>query len=108
MAYDEGLAELLRADLAGLPVTEKKMFGGLCFMFDGNMLCGTHKYGAMFRVGKENYDAALAMPGVGPMAFTGRPMAGMVDVSDDGIADDAVRAKLTALALAFVKSLPAK
>ena len=55
MAYDEGLAELLRGDVAELgAIAEKKMFGGLCFMLNGNMLCGVHKGGAMFRVGKDN------------------------------------------------------
>ena len=66
MAYDEGLAELMRGDLAGVPgITEKKMFGGLCFLLDGNMLCGVHKGGGMFRVGKDNEAAALAGRGPG-------------------------------------------
>jgi len=42
MAYDEGHAEILRDHLASLPgVIEKRMFGGLCFMLNGNMLCGS-------------------------------------------------------------------
>ena len=109
MAYDDGLAALLRDDLANLTgITEKKMFGGLCFMLNGNMLCGVHKGGGMFRVGKQNHDTALAIPGAGPMAFTGRPMGGMVDVDDELMADDTRRARVMALAMNFVEPMPAK
>lgn len=108
MAYDQGLAELLRTDLEGERITEKKMFGGLCFMLEGHMLCGPHKAGVMFRVGKANRTAALALAGVGPMGFTGRTMTGIVDAQDEAMADDQTRAALLAMAIAFVKSLPAK
>jgi hypothetical protein len=109
MAYDEGLAELMRGDLAEEPgVTEKKMFGGLCFMLDGNMVCGVHKGGGMFRVGKDGDAVALGIEGVSPMAFTGRQMAGFVDVTDDCVCDDTRRARLMAMALGYVRALPAK
>jgi hypothetical protein len=108
MAYDEGLAHLMRDDLTSKSVTEKKMFGGLAFMLHGHMLCGIHKGGAMFRVGRPNEAEALAIPGVGPMMFTGKPMTGMVDCSDEACADDARRGRLMALSLGFVQSLPPK
>lgn len=108
MAYDEGLAELLRNALADQPVTEKKMFGGLCFLLHGNMICGVHKGGAMFRVGKPNDAAALALPGVQPMSFTGKPMAGFVDATDEATVDDTLRSQLIAMSVSFVKTLPAK
>lgn len=112
MAWDEGLAQLLRDDLAadtsGGTVTEKKMFGGLAFLLHGHMVCGIHKGGAMFRVGKPNEAAALAVPGAAPMLFTGKPMSGMVGCSDEACADDARRGTLMALALGFVKTLPPK
>jgi hypothetical protein len=109
MAYDEGLAEILRGDLADLHgIAEKRMFGGLVFMLDGNMLCGVHPDGAMYRVGKVNHADALAVPGAGPMAFTGRPMGGFIDAGDEAIDDDAHRAQLMRLALDFVRSLPPK
>ena len=73
MPYDEGLAELLRNNLADMPdIAEKRVFGGLCFMKDGHMLCGVHKGGGMFRVGKGRQTAALAVEGAAPLAFTGR------------------------------------
>lgn len=109
MAYDDGLAELLRSDLIDIDgISERKMFGGLCFMLNGNMLCGVHKNGGMFRVGKDNEARALDIPGAGPMQFTGRKMGGMIDVSDTLLADDTARAKCLELALDFVAPLPAK
>ena len=109
MAYDEGLAELLRSDLADQDgITEKKMFGGLCFLRYGHMVCGVHKGGAMYRVGKDNEADALQIEGAGPMTFTGRKMGGMIDVTDEGLADDAARGQWTALALGFVRTLPPK
>ncbi|NNE86786.1 MAG: hypothetical protein HKN27_01815 [Silicimonas sp.] len=107
MAYDEGLAELLRSDLADeTRVEEKHMFGGLCFMLNGHMLCGVHKGGGMFRVGKPRAKEALTIEGVSEMAFTGRKMGGLVDVTDDALSDDTRRGSLMALARANVHSLP--
>ncbi|MDJ1008682.1 MAG: TfoX/Sxy family protein [Paracoccaceae bacterium] len=109
MAYDEGLAALIRDDLAGLDgVTERKMFGGLCFQLHGHMVGGVHKGGGMMRVGKAREATARAIPGTGPMTFTGRPMAGMVDVSEEALADDTRRGQLLALALENARSLPPK
>ncbi len=109
MAYDEGLAELMRGELEDLPgLSEKKMFGGLCFLQFGNMICGVHSGGAMFRVGKPNEAEALALDGVGPMNFTGRKMGGMVDADDDAMADDDILRKLIALSTGFVATLPPK
>ena len=108
MAYDTGLAQILRDALDGTVTVEKKMMGGLCFMTSGHMVCGVHTHGAMFRVGKPNYDRALAIPGVRPMTFTGRPMSGFVDVSDETCADDTRRGQLLAMAQDFIRSLPPK
>jgi len=109
MAYDEGHAEILRDHLASLPgVIEKRMFGGLCFMLNGNMLCGVHKGGAMFRVGKDNEQAALAIEGTSPLSFTKKKMGGMLDVDEDLLENDDRRTQLMALALQFVGNLPAK
>ncbi|MCB1397234.1 MAG: TfoX/Sxy family protein [Rhodobacter sp.] len=109
MAYDPGLAELMREALADMPgITEKRMFGGLVFMLDGNMLCGVHKGGGMVRVGRDNIDAALQVAGTQPMDFTGRPMRGFVDVTDEAVADPNRLSALLQLARRFVDSLPAK
>lgn len=109
MAYDNGHAEILRdllADVEG--ITERKMFGGLCFMQNGNMLCGVHKDGGMFRVGKANEAAALEVNGVDPLSFTGRKMGGMVDISSDTLGDETALNELLKLADSFVGKMPAK
>lgn len=109
MAYDQGLAELMRAELADVEgVTEKNMFGGLCFLLHGNMVCGVHTGGGMARVGKHQEPAAIQIEGVAPLSFTGRKMGGMVDVSEATLADDALRTDVVAMALAYARSLPAK
>lgn len=109
MAYDEGHAQRMRDALARLDgVTEKSMFGGLCFMLNGHMVCGVHKQGGMARVGKENEASALKLDGVEPLSFTGRKMGGMVDLHADTIADDAVLSKVLKMAIDFVNTLPVK
>jgi TfoX/Sxy family transcriptional regulator of competence genes len=108
MAFDPGLAQLLRDDLAGEPVTETKMFGGLCFLTHGHMICGVHQGGTMYRVGRDSYATALARPGSQPVRMGDRVMAAMVQLSPEDSADDARRAALLSLALATVRALPPK
>ncbi|MXU66280.1 TfoX/Sxy family protein [Oceanomicrobium pacificus] len=109
MAYDEALAQNLREALDGHPgISEKKMFGGLCFLLRGNMLCGVHKDGGMARVGKANEAQALEIEGVSPLSFTGRPMGGMVDIDADLIADASRRGAVLDLCFDFVGGLPPK
>ncbi|WP_171173450.1 TfoX/Sxy family protein [Ruegeria sp. HKCCD8929] len=108
MAYSEHMAETMRADLGVEPgLSEKKMFGGLCFLLHGNMVCGVHKDGAMYRPGKEREAEALDA-GAQPLSFTGRPMGGMVEIDGGAFEDANLRAKLTALSLANAASLPPK
>lgn len=109
MAFDPGMADQMREDLGDLSgVTERKMFGGLCFQLHGHMVCGVHKDGAMFRVGKPAEPEALTVPGVAPLSFTGRKMGGMVEMSAEAFADDAARQRVIAMARAHAASLPPK
>ena len=79
MPHDPQLAERMRAALKARPgITEKKMFGGYCWMLDGNMLCGVEVGRFMFRVGKDLEAEALGRPGTQPMDITGRPMRGII------------------------------
>ena len=108
MPYSEQMAETMRADLGVEPgLSEKKMFGGLCFLLHGHMVCGVHKGGAMYRPGKPREAQALAA-GAEPLSFTGRPMGGMVELDESAFTDDATRATLTELSLANAASLPPK
>ena len=68
-------------------VVEKKMFGGYCWMLNGNMLCGVEVGRYMFRVGKDLEAEALARPGASPMDITGKPMRGFVWVDADSAID---------------------
>jgi len=107
MAYDEALADRVRALLPAEPVTERQMFGGLAFMLGGHMFCGIVKDALMVRLGPEAADRALDQPHVRPMDFTGRPMTGMVFVDPEGLDGDALRQWVDA-ALGFARSLPPK
>jgi hypothetical protein len=102
------MAETMRADLGFEPgLSEKKMFGGLCFLLHGHMVCGIMRAGAMYRPGKTQMDAALAL-GAEPLAFTGRKMGGLVELDHGDFTDDATRAALTELSLAHAAGLPPK
>ena len=106
MPHDPALADRLRAALgprAGL--VEKRMFGGVCWMLGGHMLCGVESDRFMFRVGREHEVEALARPGASPMDFTGRPMRGFVTVEGSKAHGDALRGWI-ALAERFVRTLP--
>jgi TfoX/Sxy family transcriptional regulator of competence genes len=108
MPYDIALAEAMRLALKRRRnVVEKKMFGGYCWMLNGNMLCGVEVGRYMFRVGKALEAEALSRPGARPMDITGKPMAGFVWVD----AKHAGASKLSTwieLAAKYVGSLPAK
>lgn len=108
MPFDPHLAEQLRAAFgrrAG--VTEKRMFGGICWMLRGNMICGVETERYMFRVGPALEAEALARPGARPMAFTGKPMRGFVWVDADAAIDAGLEGWI-ALAERFVGALPPK
>jgi hypothetical protein len=109
MAYDEALAARVRARLARAHrLSERRMFGGLCFLVNGHMCAGIVGDTLMLRVGPERYAEALAQPHAREMDFTGRPLKGMVYVDPPGIAGAAALGRWLALALAFVRSQPAK
>lgn len=104
------LAERIRAILGLRPdIAEKRMFGGVAFMLNGNMMVGPLKDGGLLaRCGKDNYAEALQRPGAGPMTFTGREMAGFVEVGGDGIETDEALADWIAYSESFVRTLPRK
>lgn len=108
MAIDQDLAERVRRVLCRTAaVREVKMFGGLCFMVNGNMVAGTSKRGLLVRVGKDRHAEALARPGARPMEMSGRPMEGYIFVDPPPRDDRALRDWLE-LATAFVTTLPPK
>jgi len=109
MAYDEQLAERLRTALAGREgLSERRMFGGLAFMLNGNMCCGLTADALMVRVGPDRFPEALDQPHARPMDFTGRPMKGMVYVDPAGYATDDDLAAWVGRGVAFAATLPPK
>ncbi len=109
MAYDEGLVERVREVLGDRPdIREKKMFGGLAFMVQGNMALGLMTDDLMVRVGTEQYEKALTMPHTRKMDLTGRPMKGFVIVELEGYEEDESVASWVKQGVAYARSLPAK
>jgi TfoX/Sxy family transcriptional regulator of competence genes len=109
MAYDEGLAERIREVLSDYPeMKEKKMFGGLTFMVQGNMACGLIKEDFMVRVGAAKYDETLRKPHTRKMEFTGKSMKGFIMVEAEGYEDDKALASWVKQGVDYARSLPAK
>ncbi|MEE9913527.1 MAG: TfoX/Sxy family protein [Deltaproteobacteria bacterium] len=109
MAYDAGLAERVRDILveeAGFE--EKKMFGGLCFLLFGNMVCGVIKDDLIVRVGADQYQAMLLVPHTRKFEITGRPLTGWVMVLARALDDDDELGEWLQRAVTFVRTLPPK
>jgi len=109
MAYSKSLAERMRGIVARRRgISEKKMFGGICFLLNGNMCVGVWKNSLIARLGQEQGDEALLEPHVKKMDITGKPMKGWVIVEPDGIEDDKQLSHWIELAITFVRTLPTK
>ena len=109
MVYDEALAARVRSALRNESgVVEKKMFGGVAFMLNGNMACGIIRDEIMVRVGPDNFEDALSRPHARPMDFTGRPMRSMVYVARPGFESDPDLAAWVESGASFARSLPPK
>src|SRR6187200_1547479 len=87
MAYNELMADRIRRIMDGRRVkyTEKKMFGGLCFMVDDKMLLGVEKARLMARIDPEDAPNALKMKGTMPMDFTGKVMKGFLFIDEKSV-----------------------
>jgi hypothetical protein len=108
MPFDLELVKAMRIALKRRRhIVERKMFGGYCWMLNGNMLCGVEVGRFMFRVGKAREVEALTRPGARPMDITGKPMSGFVWVSAEHAAGANLNAWIS-LATDYVRSLPPK
>lgn len=109
MAYDENLAARIRDELLGEPgVMEKKMFGGLAFLVNGNMsVSASGQGGIMLRCPPARTDEFVAR-GAERMVMRGKEMDGWIRVSEEAIADDAALATWVGVGLEYARSLPAK
>jgi TfoX/Sxy family transcriptional regulator of competence genes len=109
MACSETLAEPIRQCLARKKgIEEKKMFGGVGFLLNGNMLVGVWKDSLIVRLGIEKGGEALLEPHVKEFAITGRPMKGRVVVASEGVADNDQLNGWLQRAVQYVGKLPRK
>lgn len=109
MAFDSTLAARIRAILAGRKdIEERKMFGGVGFLLNGNMLVGVWKDSIIVRLGHDRYDDALVEQHVREFDITGKPMKGWIMVEPGGVKDDHQLKDWIGRATTFVKTLPKK
>lgn len=110
LAFDEQLAGRVRKRLgrrAGL--SEKRMFGGLAFLLNGNMCCGVHGQELIVRLDPAETDEALAEPHTRVFDLSGRPMkGGWILVKPTGLADDKALAKWVRVGVDYASALPKK
>jgi len=109
MACDEQLVERIRGVLGRTPmINEQRMFGGVCFTLNGNMVCGVVGTDIMVRVEPDRYQDALQKPHARVMDFTGMPMKGYVFVSGQGVTDDLALRNWIEFGVTYVGSLSVK
>ncbi|MBA4192625.1 MAG: RNA methyltransferase [Planctomycetaceae bacterium] len=109
MAFDESLAARIRDALTRRRnVEERKMFGGICFFLNGNLLVGVWKDSLIARLGPGEGEAALREPHAKVFDVTGRPMKNWVMVEPEGVEEDNQLREWIRRAEEFVGTLPAK
>jgi hypothetical protein len=109
MSFDERLAERIRDSLGRRKrLVEKKMFGGVAFLLNGNMCVGVHKNELIVRLPPEGTDTALAQPHTRRLDLTGRPLKGWILVEPAGLKTEAKLGKWIQVAAKYASSLPAK
>jgi TfoX/Sxy family transcriptional regulator of competence genes len=109
MAHSEGVDERIRDVVSGWQgMDSRKMFGGVCHLLNGNMLCGVYKDFLILRLGEKQAEEAGGLSCVRPFDITGRPMKGWVMVEGEGFASDDQLTAWLGKARAFVETLPPK
>lgn len=108
MAYNLQLAERIRSELNGTPFVEKKMFGGVGFLINGNLACGVNKEDMIVRVDPKRHPSLLKKPHVRPFDMSGRPMKGWLVVEADGVKTEKQLNRWIKEGVEFASSLPAK
>jgi TfoX/Sxy family transcriptional regulator of competence genes len=109
MAFSQSLADRVRQALRNdRRIGEKKMFGGIAFLFNGNMLVGVWEQSLVVRLGPDQATTALKQPHVQQFDVGGRPMKGWIMVEPDGLDSDQQLAHWIDKAVQFVETLPPK
>ena len=110
MAYDEQLAGRIRDLVEGEPrLTERKMFGGLAFLINGNMaVAASNEGGLLLRVDPEETEQHLAHPHTDPFVMRGREMKDWLRVIPEGLGTDIELQRWVHVGVTFARSLPPK
>lgn len=108
MAYNQNLVEQIRSESGERPIVEKKMFGKVGFLINGNLACGVHKQGLIVRVHPEKFERLLRKPGTRMFDITGRPMKGWIIVDPKGCQTAKQLAAWIREGIEFAGSLPPK
>jgi TfoX-like protein len=109
MAFSEDLAARIRRQLgkrAG--VVEKRIFGGLAFLVNGNMACGVHGQELIVRLDPLDTDRALQQKHTHIFDLSGRPMKGWILVRPAGLTRTDALAKWIKTGVTYAGSLPVK
>lgn len=110
MAYDEALADKVRTLMSGEPGrTEKRMFGGLAMLVNGNMAVAVRGPGGlMIRVDPAASDALLDEPGASIAVMQNRAMPGWIVVEPDAVAQPAALERWVKRGVEYARTLPPK
>jgi TfoX/Sxy family transcriptional regulator of competence genes len=110
MAYDEALANRIRELVTTEPgVTEKKMFGGLAFLINGNMsVSASGQGGLLLHVDLDETDKLLSKPHAHPFEMRGRVMQGWLRVDPDGVKTKGQLERWVSRGVDYARSLPGK
>lgn len=109
MAFDIELADRIRTILGKRKgVVEKRMFGGIAFLLNGNMCCGVHGKEMIVRIHPEQTENTLKERYTRIFDITGRPMKGWILVGPKGLAKDDLLANWVKVAVKYASSLPVK
>ncbi len=110
MAYDGDLANRIRELILTEPgVTEKKMFGGLAFLINGNMaVSASGRGGLLLHIDPDQTEALLARPHAEPFEMRGREMRGWLRVEPEGLKTKRQLERWVARGVDYARSLPSK
>ncbi|HEY4779452.1 MAG TPA: TfoX/Sxy family protein [Solirubrobacterales bacterium] len=110
MAYEEKLAERVCELLATEDgVAEKKMFGGLAFLLNGNMaVAASGRGGLLVRVDPADSEGLTSLPHVELMEMRGRAMAGWITVGSEALESKRELSDWVSRGVAYVKTLAAR
>jgi TfoX/Sxy family transcriptional regulator of competence genes len=109
MPYNQALAERVSKALADVAdAQEKRMFGGVGYLVQGNMACGILGDDLIVRVGPQQHAQALSEPHTRPFDQRGRPMVGWATVQPGGWASDEDLRAWVGRGVAFALTLPPK